>query len=139
MYKVRWNSCVSTLRDIGLTLNYEKSHLQPTGNLEIFGLDIDLPRPQISLPRSVYSICWDFWRFYRRLPPRAYGESPDVTWIVWAMNWPIFAASHLLQRDSYWIRWLHRNGLLQYPRRLAPPLASVMVCADATPTIIGVY
>jgi hypothetical protein len=38
---------VYTLQDVGLTINYDKSHLQPTGKLTYLGLDIDLPKQQI--------------------------------------------------------------------------------------------
>jgi hypothetical protein len=131
---------VKTLQDIGLTLNREKSHLQPSGKLVYLGLGTDLPRQQIQpIPQCIHHLL----ELLAILPGASSQDARRitgyVTWLAWAMNWPMFAASHLLQKDSCWIRWLHRNGLLQYPRKLAPPLASVMVYADATPTTIGVY
>jgi hypothetical protein len=62
-----------------------------------------------------------------------------ATWLAWAMNWPTFIATHLLQRETYWLRWCLDRRLLHRPRPLAPQHRSLLVYTDATPTSLGVY
>jgi hypothetical protein len=33
--------------------------------------------------------------------------------LAWAMNWPTFIATHLLQQETYWIRWSPSRGVKQ--------------------------
>jgi hypothetical protein len=51
----------------------------------------------------------------------------------------MFIATLIMQRDTYWTRWMLRNQLLQQLRKLAAPRHSTLVYANATPSTIGVY
>jgi hypothetical protein len=131
---------LSSLQQMGFTINLRKSIIQPTSRLIYLGLQIDArhgllrPTPQ----------CLQHMRDLLSVVPQA---SPQdlrriagyVTWLAWAMNWPTFIATHLLQRETYWIHWCLSRGLLDRPRPIAPQLRSLLVYTDATPTSIGVY
>jgi hypothetical protein len=131
---------LASLRQMGFTLNLRKSVIYPTSRLTYLGLKIDArngllrPTPQ----------CLQHMRDLLSVVPQA---SPQdlrriagyVTWLAWAMNWPTFIATHLLQRETYWIRWCLSRGLLDRPRPIAPQLRSLLVYTDATPTSIGVH
>jgi hypothetical protein len=125
---------------LGLTINFATSVLQPTRRLTYLGLDIDLPNQRI----QATTLCIQHSLQLIALLPQASQQdlrriTGYVTWLAWAMNWPMFSATLLLQRDPYWVKWLFRNGLLQQPRKLSPPLRSVLVYTDATPSSIGIY
>jgi hypothetical protein len=62
-----------------------------------------------------------------------------VSWLAWAMNWPAFIATHTLQRETYWLRWCLRHGLLHRPRTLGQQRRSILLYTDATPVSIGVH
>lgn len=62
-----------------------------------------------------------------------------VSGLAWAMNWPTFMATHLLQRETFWLRWADRHGLLRVPRTLGIQRRSLLLYVDATPSSIGVY
>jgi hypothetical protein len=49
-----------------------------------------------------------------------------------------FRWKHLLQWDSYWLRWMHLRHLFQQPRHLQTPAASRLLYTDTTPTSIGI-
>jgi hypothetical protein len=51
----------------------------------------------------------------------------------------MYMATLIMQRDTYWTKWMLRYQLLHQPRKLAAPIYSTLIYADATPTTIGVY
>jgi ribonuclease HI len=55
------------------------------------------------------------------------------------MNWPTFIATHLPQRESFWLRWTLRHGLLHRPRSMGIQRRSILVYTDATPSSIGIH
>jgi hypothetical protein len=56
-----------------------------------------------------------------------------VAWLAYAMHWPMFLATLILQRSTYWIKLFHYYRLHQ-PRRIRMPLASRLLYTDATPS-----
>jgi len=62
-----------------------------------------------------------------------------LSWLVWAMGWPTFVATHILQRETFWLQWMDRHQLLTKPRTLGIRARSLMVYVDATPSSFGVY
>jgi hypothetical protein len=130
---------LQTIRQLGITINTEKSHLIPTRRLIYLGLDVNLFRQQI----QITEVCITHLQALALVPQATQQDlrriTGYVTWLAWAMAWPMYIATHILHRDTYWVRWMLRNNLLQRPRRLAAPNGSTLVYSDATPSIIGVY
>jgi hypothetical protein len=62
-----------------------------------------------------------------------------LSWLVWAMGWPTFVATHILQRETLWLQWMDRNQLLNKPRTLGIRARSLLVYVDTTPSSFGVY
>jgi hypothetical protein len=130
---------LATLQQMGFTINFRKSIVQPTSRLVYLGLQIDA-RNSLLQPTPH---CLQHMRDLLSLVPQA---SPQdlrritgyITCLAWAMNWPTFIATHL-QRETYWIRWCLSRELLDRPRPIAPQLRSLLVYTDATPTSIGVH
>lgn len=96
------SNILHTFHDTGFTVNMSKSHLQPTLRLANLGLDIDVSRSRITPTPS----CVDHLLKPVALLPQASRQvfrriTDYKTWLAWAMAWPIFAATRLLQRDSY--------------------------------------
>jgi hypothetical protein len=60
-----------------------------------------------------------------------------VAWLTWAMDWPRFLAMAILQRETFWIRFLHQAGILHHPRLQRSPLRSRLLYTDATPSSIA--
>jgi hypothetical protein len=56
-----------------------------------------------------------------------------IAWLAYAMGWPMFMATLVCNRNTYWIYHFHNNGFLHQPRRLAPRLLSRQIHTDATP------
>jgi hypothetical protein len=63
----------------------------------------------------------------------------NITWLAWAMGWPTFMATHLLQPEPYWLLWAYNRGLLHRPRTMGTPARSILVYTDATPQSFGVH
>jgi hypothetical protein len=59
--------------------------------------------------------------------------------LAWAMNWPTFMATHLLQRETYWLTWAYNRGLLHRPRTMETVSRSILIYVDATPSSFGVH
>jgi hypothetical protein len=106
----------ATIEQLGFTINYRKSTLVPTNKLVYLGLQIDAriqqmqPTPQCLLHmRHLLSMV-------RQASPLDLRRIAGyVSWLAWAMNWPTFIATHLLQREPFWIRWALRHDLLHRP------------------------
>lgn len=49
----------------------------------------------------------------------------------------LYSHSPVCPRDSYWLRWLNRRGLLAQPRLLQQPTGSIILYSDATPSSIA--
>jgi hypothetical protein len=62
-----------------------------------------------------------------------------LSWLAWAMNWPTFMATHILQRETFWLQWADRHSLLSKPRTLGIQARSLLDYVDATPSSFGVY
>jgi hypothetical protein len=131
---------LQTLQQLGITINPNKSHLVPTRRIVYLGLEINLFRQQIQPTTR----CLQHQIELLALVPQATTQdlrsiTGYLTWLAWGMAWPMFIATLIMQRDTYWTRWMLRNQLLQQPRKLAAPTRSTLVYADATPSTIGVY
>jgi hypothetical protein len=142
---------ITALQHLGLTINFEKSVVRPASSLIYLGLHIDLPKLiylglHIDLPKQLFQPTVDCITHLLQLlsiVPKA--SSQDLrritgyaTWLAWALNWPMFAATHILQCNTYWLRRMHTNRLLQQPRKLVPARNSIMVYTDATPNTTGI-
>jgi hypothetical protein len=53
--------------------------------------------------------------------------------MCYAMAWPAFLASTILQRSTYWARYWISSGLIHVPRRLTPPLQPRQLYFDEIP------
>jgi hypothetical protein len=127
------------LQHLGLIVNLQKSVIQPAKRLIYLGLDIDLTQRVIKATPSCLQHLLQLLTIVPQGSPQDLRRITGyLTWLCWAMNWPMFIATLILQRDTYWARWMFRNKLLQQPRKLQPPLRSQMVYTDATPSSIGV-
>jgi hypothetical protein len=125
---------------LGITINNEKSVLVPTRRLTYLSLDVNLFRQQLQATDA----CITHLRELLSIVPRSTQQdlrrvTGYVTWLAWAMAWPMYIATHILHRDTCWVRWMLKNNLLQQPRRLAAPVNSTLVYSDATPSTIGVF
>jgi hypothetical protein len=99
---------VAAITRFGLTINTQKSVLQPSKALIYLGLHIDVPNHIIQATPQ----CIQHLLELLAIVPRASRQdlariTGYATWLAWALNWPTFAATHLLQRETYWMRWLH--------------------------------
>jgi hypothetical protein len=131
---------IRELQAMGFTINTAKSILQPTAALTYFGLRIDAITGLLCPTPACLQHMRDLFSLVPHASPQDLRRITGyVTWLAWAMNWPTFIATHLLQCETYWIRWCLSKGLLDRPRQLAPQLRSLLVYTDATPTSIGVY
>jgi hypothetical protein len=127
---------LETLQQLGITINYNKSHLVPTRRLIYLGLEINLFRQQLQATEP----CIQHLKELLALVPQASTQDlRRITGYLTWLAWPMYIATLIMHRDTYWTRWLLRNQLLQRPRRLVAPVNSVLVYSDATPTTIGVY
>jgi hypothetical protein len=61
------------------------------------------------------------------------GITGYVSWLCFAMGWPAFIATTILQRSVYWARYWITSGLIHNPRQLQPQLRSIRLYTDATP------
>jgi hypothetical protein len=125
---------------LGVTINHQKSRLVPTRRLVYLGLDVNLFRQQLQPTPP----CIQHLTELLAMVPQAMQQdlrriTGYVTWLAWAMAWPMYIATLILSRDTYWVRWVLKNQLLQRLRRLAAPTNSVIVYSDATPSTIGVF
>jgi hypothetical protein len=131
---------IQEIRRLGFTINISKSILQPTQRLVYLGLEISAITQQLQPTPA----CVDHMMQLIGLVPQA---SPldlrritgYISWLAWSMNWPTFLATHLLQREPYWIIWCYNKGLLSRPRTMGTIRISVLIYTDATPTSLGVY
>jgi hypothetical protein len=126
------------LQQMGFTNNQEKSILQPTTALVYLGLNIDTHAGLITPTRSCIQHLLDLVS----IVPRATTQDLQritgyVAWLASAMSWPAFLATLIAHRVVYWITRLHRLNLLQYPRTMRPPLRSIALYKDATPTSVA--
>jgi hypothetical protein len=55
------------------------------------------------------------------------------------MNWPTFMATHLLQREPYWLLWAYNRGLLHRPRTMRITARSILIYTDTTLWSFGVH
>jgi hypothetical protein len=129
---------VQTIQDLGFQSNHEKSILQPVQTLVYLGLHIDT----VSRTMRPTTSCLQHLRQLLAIVPQA--TRPDllrikgyVAWLAFAMRWPLFVASLITQRSTFWLAVLQRCGILQQPRRLQQPLRSQTLYTDATPTAVA--
>jgi hypothetical protein len=123
------------LRQAGLTINPEKSVLQPTQQLIYLGLRISIPRHRLTPTRQ----CLAHLQELITIVPQAFGQdlariAGYDAWLAWAMGWPRFLATTILQRAVYWLQRLHQRKVLAQPRLLRTPLKSRILYTDATPS-----
>jgi ribonuclease HI len=129
-----------TIEQLGFTINYAKSVIVPTHRLIYLGLQIDTTTQQLQPTPA----CIQHMHQLLDLVPDA---SPldlrriagYVSWLAWLMNWPKFMATHILHRETFWLRWADRHRLLSIPRTMGTQRRSILLYVDATPTSIGVY
>jgi hypothetical protein len=92
------NDIVTTITNLGLTINKEKSILQPTKSLIYLGLHIDLLRRILqATPQCIQHLL----QLLTIVPGASRQDLARIagyaTWLAWALNWSTFAATHLLQ------------------------------------------
>jgi hypothetical protein len=128
------------IQQLGFTINYQISVLVPTARLVYLGLQIDTVTQQM----QPIEACLQHIQQLLSLVPEA--SQLDirriagyVSWLARAMNWPTFMATHLLLRETFWLRWAERHHLLRIPWTLGTQRRSLLLYVDATPTSIGVY
>jgi hypothetical protein len=96
---------LQALTDLGITINYRESVLQPTTQLTHLELGIDGTSQTL---RQTPQHLWElltlvFLASAQDLDPyRGY-----VTWLCCAMSWPIFLSTQVRDRATFFIRQLH--------------------------------
>jgi hypothetical protein len=129
---------LATIAQLGFTINTNKSVLQPSTRLQYLGLIIDTDARTITPTPA----CIRHLRQLISIVPVATRQdlrriAGYVAWLAWAMAWPQFLASHIRQRQTYWLRVLQDNLLFHQPRRMVTPLRTAVLHTDATPTSIA--
>jgi hypothetical protein len=119
---------VRELKQLGLTLNIQKSALTPTSSLIYLGLAVNTFRTTIQ-PTAA---CLQHLQHLLTLVPQASQQkllriAGYVSWLAWAMGWPQFLAADI----RHWLRVL-LNG-----RPLHPPLGSLLLQTGAPPYSIA--
>jgi hypothetical protein len=128
-----------TIERLGFTINYTKSVVVPTHQLVYLGLHINTITQQMRPTPQ----CLCHMHHLLSLVPEA--SSLDLrriagylSWLAWAMNWPTFMATHILSRETFWLRWADRHGHLNRPRTLGTQRRSILVYVDATPSSMSI-
>jgi hypothetical protein len=128
------------LHRLGFTVNQRKSILQPTSRLVYLGLDISALSQQL---RPTPAYIHHMMQLIQLVPDASPLDLRRIvgyiSWLAWSMNWPTFLATHLLQREPYWITWCQRKGLLDLPRTMGTIRRSILIYTDATQTSFGVH
>jgi len=131
---------IQEIQRLGFTINLNKSVIHPTSDLIYLGLRINAETQQLQPTPD----CLRHMMQLASLVPQA---SPldirciagYISWLAWAMNWPTFMATHLLQQETYWLTWAFNRGLLHRPRTMGIIRRSILIYTDATPTSFGVH
>jgi hypothetical protein len=105
-------SILRLIRQVGLQINESKSILTPTTSIVYLGLSIDTRLLRLQPTPG----CIQHLRFLISLTPQAPHQdllciTGYLSWLCYAMGWPTFIATTVLQRLSYWPDMdLHRLG-----------------------------
>jgi hypothetical protein len=134
------NAVLNTISELGFLVNHEKSVTTPVQTLVYLGLHID------TLTRTIRptQVCLQHMSDLLSIVPRASRQDLSrirgyVAWVAFAMRWPLFVATLISQRSTYWLAVLQRCGILHQPRRLQQPLRSRLLYTDATPMVVAAY
>jgi hypothetical protein len=132
---------LQALRRMGITINHQKSVLTPTTRLVYLGLRIDT----ITMQLRPTAACVQHLLQLVSIVPMATRMDLQciagyVSWLAYAMGWPMFMATLILNRNTFWVQQFQAKGILRRPRKLAPRQVSRQLYTDATPqTAAAVY
>lgn len=120
---------LNTIQEFGITINTSMYILHPTSSFIYLGLCLDARQQQLAPTNS----CICLLELVALVPRATFQDLWQIvgciTWLTWALAWPIFAVITILHHDTYWIRWLYKHHLLQQPRLLEPTkLDTVLRC-----------
>jgi hypothetical protein len=118
---------------MGVTINIEKSILVPTTRLVYLGLIIDTSRFLRPTTACIQHLMQLTSVVQQTSPMDLQRIMGYISWLAHAMGWPMFLATLILNRNTYWIRKFQVTRTLHQPRKLAPRLQSRQLHTDATP------
>jgi hypothetical protein len=131
---------IQFVQHLGFTINFRKSIFTPTRRLIYLGLLIDAAIQQIRpTPECLHHMMELLSIIQQASPLDLRRITGYITWLAWAMNWPTFMATHLFQREPYWLLWAFNRGLLHRPRTMGILSRSILIYTDATPWSFGVH
>jgi hypothetical protein len=130
---------IHEIQHLGFT-NRTKSVLQPTSDLIYLGLRINAITQQLQpTPQCLHHMMELASLVPHASPLDLRRIAGYVSWLTWAMNWPTFIATHLLNRETFWLTWTFNKGLLHRPRQMGTIARSILIYTDATPSSFGVH
>jgi hypothetical protein len=95
---------IREIQRLGFTINFSKSIIQPTSRLIYLGLLIDAPAQQLRPTPECLQHMMELLSIVQQASPLDLRRITGyISWLAWAMNWPTFMATHLLQRETYWL------------------------------------
>jgi hypothetical protein len=62
-----------------------------------------------------------------------------VAWLAYAMGWPLFMATLIYNRNTFWIFHFHQHRHIHQPRQMGQRLIPRQLYTDATPTRAAVF
>jgi hypothetical protein len=131
---------IQFIQNLGFTINVRKPTTVPIQRLIYLGLLIDVPAQQLRPTPECLQHMMELLTILPDASPLDLRRITGyITWLAWAMNWPTFMATHLLQREPYWLLWAYNRGILHRPRTMGISARSILLYTDATPWSFGVH
>lgn len=127
-------SAIDMIGAMGITLNYNKSIIEPTTYLQYLGFKIDSIELTIQLTLSAFDRLTLVLRFTKngslldRQRIRGY-----ATWILYNLRLPIFLSADILLGDPSWLLAAIQHLSILQPKSPLPGLIPVFMYTDATP------
>jgi hypothetical protein len=135
--KIPVPAITNAIQRLGITINMKKSVLIPTTSLVYLGLQNTVHRtitPTETCVRHLLDLASVVPVASQMDLQRIAGY---IVWLAYAMGWPMFLATLIHNKNTFWIRRFQAAGLLRRPRSLFQRLTSKQIYTDATPTSIA--
>lgn len=127
-------TAIDMVEAMGITINYEKSIIEPTTSLQYLGFKVDSIDLTIQLTLTAFDRLTHVLRYTKngslldRQRIRGY-----ATWILYNLKMPIFLASDIMLGDASWLLAAIQHLSILQPKSLLPGLIPVSLYTDATP------
>jgi len=121
--------------ELGITINYGKSKLNPVTRLEYLGTEIDTSVMTIRLLPTTIARLHLVICIIKRLKstelPKAAGF---ISWCVYVLGLPRFLISDVYRRETRWLKDLYEEGVFQQERSFdLRTIKELAIYTDATP------